>query len=267
MKRIIGVILAVVLGITAMSGLAGCSNKQVVTVTGSSSVSPLMKELAAAFEAKNKNIAISVTTSDSTTGITDTLGDKNDFGMASRNLKSNESGVKATKICDDGVVLIVNNDSDLDSVTGEQIYELYANGTPIGSITAAITREEGSGTRDAFDGLIKNANSESLADVTSFSSVVGIQNSTGYVMTEIASSSNKIGYISLGSLDNTVKAVKFNGVEASAENIKNGSYSLSRPFNVITKEGKTLSAAAQQFLDFILSEEGQAIVAKKYIRL
>ena len=267
MKKIIGLVLALLLSVSTVAGLSGCSKKQVVTVLGSSSVSPLMKDLAAAFEEKNKNISIIVTTSDSTTGVTDTLGGKNDFGMASRNLKSNEEGVKATKICEDGVVIIVNKSVDLDSVTGEQIYELYANGTAIGSVTKAITREEGSGTRDAFDGLIKNANSEKLADLAAFSSAVGVQNSTGYVMTEVVSSANTLGYISLGSLDDTVKAVKFNGVEASAANIKNGSYSLSRPFNVITKEGTALSEAAQKFFDFILSEEGQSIVAEKYIRL
>ena len=76
-----------------------------------------------------------------------------------------------------------------------------------------------------------------------------------------------VGYISMGALDDTVKALTFNGVEGSAANVKNGTYTLARPFNVIVKEGADLSKEAQAFLDFILSEEGQTIVSKNYIRL
>ena len=93
-----------------------------------------------------------------------------------------------------------------------------------------------------------------------------VTNSTSVMMTTVAGDENAIGYISLGSLDDSVKAVKIDGSEATAENIKNGSYKISRPFNIATKED--LSDAAQDFEDFILSTEGQKVVEdNKYIPL
>lgn len=80
-------------------------------------------------------------------------------------------------------------------------------------------------------------------------------------MTEITSTENKIGYVSLGSLNDTVKSLTFDGIAATAENVKNKSYKLARPFNLVTKEGKELSAAAKSFIEFVLSEAGQKIVA------
>lgn len=259
-KRSLGLILAVALSILSLSVFAACTTDDKVLVSGSSSVSPLLSKLAAAYEKENKGVRIMITTSESTVGITDTVDGKNDIGMASRDLKASETGLVSTKICDDGVVIIVNNGNEIANITSEEVFELYANGTAIGAVSSAISREEGSGTRDAFDGLIKNAAGEKLSSVASFSNVVSIQNNTGAVMTEIASTENKIGYVSLGSLNDTVKALTFNGVAATADNVKNKTYKLARPFNLVTKEGKELSAAAKSFIEFILSEAGQKIV-------
>ena len=123
-----------------------------------------------------------------------------------------------------------------------------------GAITV-ISREDGSGTRDAFDSLIKNAAGDELGDLTQFAAVVEINNNTGTVMSNIAANKNgnTIGYISMGSLDDTVKAVTFEGVEPTAENVKNGTYTLSRPFNIVYKSEDSLSAAAKEFIDFIMS--------------
>lgn len=260
-KRSLGLILTVALSILSLSVFAACTTGEKVLVSGSSSVSPLLSKLAAAYEKENKGVRIMITTSESTVGITDTVDEKNDIGMASRDLKASETGLVSTKICDDGVVIIVNNFNEITNVTSAEIYELYANGTAIGAVNSAISREEGSGTRDAFDGLIKNAEGKKLSEVTSFSSVVSIQNNTGAVMTEITSTENKIGYVSLGSLNDTVKSLTFDGIAATAENVKNKSYKLARPFNLVTKEGKELSAAAKSFIEFVLSEAGQKIVA------
>lgn len=267
MKKILIAIVSALLCVGLTATFAGCGKTNTVTVTGSSSVSPVMKELAAAYEKSHSGVRIVVATSDSSAGITDTQEGKNDFGMASRGLKSGETGVKSVKICDDGVVLVVNKNETLTDVTSDEVYKLYKDGTAIGSITKAISREDGSGTRDAFDGLIKGADGKKLSSVTAFSSAVSIQNSTGNVKTEVASTMATMGYISMGALDDTVKALTFNGVEGNAANVKNGTYTLARPFNVIVKEGADLSKEAQSFLDFILSEEGQTIVSKNYIRL
>ena len=122
-----------------------------------------------------------------------------------------------------------------------------------------ISREDGSGTRGAFIelfGIEQADESGEKVDYTTDSAV--ITNSTSVMMTTVAGDLYSIGYISLGSLNDTVKAVKIDGVEASAENIENGTYKIARPFNIATKDG--LSAEAQDFIDFIMSADGQAVI-------
>ena len=129
-----------------------------------------------------------------------------------------------------------------------------------------ISREDGSGTRGAFIELfgIEEKQGDEKVDMTT--EEANITNSTSVMMSTVAQDEYAIGYISLGSLDDSVKAVKIDGSEATAENIKNGSYKISRPFNIATKED--LSDAAQDFEDFILSTEGQKVVEdNKYIPL
>lgn len=122
-----------------------------------------------------------------------------------------------------------------------------------------VSREDGSGTRGAFIELFgieeKDADGNKVDNTIS---TAEITNSTSVMMTTIAGNEAAIGYISLGSLDKTVKAVKIDGTEASAENVKNGTYKVSRPFNIATKG--TVNEQTQDFIDFILSAEGQAVV-------
>ncbi|MDD5953363.1 MAG: substrate-binding domain-containing protein [Oscillospiraceae bacterium] len=133
-----------------------------------------------------------------------------------------------------------------------------------GSISV-ISREDGSGTRGAFVELFgveeKDADGNKVDKTKPDASIT---NSTAVMMTSVANDPNAIGYLSLGSLDDSVKAVKIDGAEASAENIKNGSYTVSRPFNIVT--GDKVSDVAKDFMNFILSQEGQKIVEdNKYI--
>lgn len=124
----------------------------------------------------------------------------------------------------------------------------------------AVAREEGSGTRGAFVELFgvqeKNEAGEKIDMTTEDAKNT---NSTAVMMTTVAGDKNAIGYVSLGTLQDTVKAVKIDGAEATVENIKNGSYKISRPFNIVYKNG--LNDLAQDFVDYIFSEEGQKIVA------
>ncbi len=133
-----------------------------------------------------------------------------------------------------------------------------------GEITV-ISREDGSGTRGAFvelTGVEEKNEDGSKVDRTTEEAVIA--NSTDVVITQVSGNKNAIGYISLGSLNDTVKALKADGAEATVENIKSGSYSIARPFNIAVKEG--LSSQAQDFIDFIMSTEGQKIVEEnKYI--
>ncbi len=126
-----------------------------------------------------------------------------------------------------------------------------------------VTREEGSGTRDAFVELTgvlsKDDAGNKTDDTTKEASVI---DGTQAVMTTITGDKYAIGYISLGSLNDTVKALKVNGVEANADNVKSGDYTLQRPFNIATKKSG-VSETAQDFIDYILSTEGQAVVSEE----
>lgn len=122
-----------------------------------------------------------------------------------------------------------------------------------------ITREDGSGTRGAFIELFgveeKKANGDKVDKTTSQATVT---NATGVMLTTVAGDANAIGYASLGSIDDTVKVLKVDGTKASAEAVKDGSYKISRPFNIVTKD--KISSQAQDFINYIKSEEGQEIV-------
>ena len=128
-----------------------------------------------------------------------------------------------------------------------------------GSTINVVSREEGSGTRGAFIELFgvqeKNADGEKV-DLTTNTAIV--TNSTAVMLTTVAGDANAIGYASLGSLYDTNKILQIDGVDATVENIKDGSYKISRPFNIVTQDG--LSDAAQDFVNFILSSDGQAVV-------
>ena len=145
-----------------------------------------------------------------------------------------------------------------------------AAGTGSGSTTAVstfdtskaisvISREDGSGTRGAFIELFgieqKDASGTKVDHTTDEATIT---NSTSVMMTTVASDVNAIGYISLGSLNDTVKALKIDGAEATVANIKSGTYKIARPFNIATKDG--LSAVAQDFVDYIMSSDGQKII-------
>ncbi len=132
---------------------------------------------------------------------------------------------------------------------------------------SVLSREDGSGTRGAFVELFgiekKDANGKKVDYTTD---EAAITNSTAVMLTSVAGDNYAIGYVSLGSLNNSVKAVKIDGTDATVANINNGSYKISRPFNIAVREG--LSPVAQDFVNFILSEEGQKIIAaNKYIQV
>ncbi|MCI5869616.1 MAG: substrate-binding domain-containing protein [Dorea sp.] len=155
-----------------------------------------------------------------------------------------------------------SSDSDADaSAEGEdQVEEEAADWDPSSDITI-VSREDGSGTRGAFIelfGIEEKDESGEKIDMTT--EEAQITNSTSVMMTTVAGDDYAIGYISLGSLDDSVKALKIDGAEATAENIKSGEYKVSRPFNIATKEGND-NAVAQDFIAYIMSEEGQQVVA------
>lgn len=257
-KKVVSVLCAAaLLGSGAILGACGGKkdeNKN-VTISGSSSVTPLMEKLAAAYE-QDHDVRITVNMSSSGAGISDAQNDLNDFGMSSRGLKASETGVKGETLCMDGIALIVNKDSAVTDVKKADVKALYENGTalPDTSITAAVGRDASSGTRSAFDELLKIENGY-FKDVATLAE-------TGNVIETIKSSKNSIGYISYGSLNDSVKAVSLDGIACTVENIKGGKYALQRPFVIVLKDGKTLSEAAQGFYDYIMGTSAQTVISK-----
>ncbi len=173
--------------------------------------------------------------------------------------------------CNGSGMLVCCNSAENNSDNGSSESSVSDNGSSTDSsestegmsgAISVISREDGSGTRSAFVELLgieeKDADGNKVDMTTSSAEII---NSTAVMMQTVAGNKAAIGYISLGSLDDTVKAVKVDGVEPSAEAVKDGSYKVSRPFNIVTKE--TVSEVAQDFIDFILSEDGQKVVEEE----
>lgn len=231
-----------------------------VTLAGSTSVQPLAEELGTFYMEVNGDARIEVAGGGSGAGVKAAQSGTADIGMASRALKAEETGIEAVAIAIDGIAVVVNKDNAANDLTKDQIKDIFngkiKNWKEVGGNDAnivVVNREEGSGTRDAFKELVLGEE-EFVAEAI-------IQNSTGAVREAISQDINAIGYISLGGLNDTVHAVKVDGVEATEENIKQGNYPISRPFNFLLNEGTESTEITQAFIDYVLSPEGQAVVA------
>lgn len=236
-----------------------------ITLAGSTSVQPLADELAKLFMQRYPKVSVNVQGGGSSVGIKAAINGVCDIGTSSRELTKEEaSQLKEFQIAIDGITVVVHSSNSISNLTIEQIKDIFAgkikNWKEVGGNDAKIivvTREEGSGTRGAFQEIVMGK--EQISD----SAIV--QPSTGAVKQTVSQDKNSIGYISLGSLDETVKALRVDSVEATEKNIKNGTYKLKRPFLFLTKnEPKGLVKA---FIDFALSDEGQNIVSKNYINV
>lgn len=233
-----------------------------ITIAGSTSVQPFSEVLAEEFMGKYPGTEVNVQGGGSSQGVTAVVSKTSDIGAVSRELKEEEKAknLKEFTLALDGIAVAVNQENKVNDLTLEQLKNIYlgniTNWNEVGGSDAAITlvnREAGSGTRGAFEELVMGE------DTISDKAIV--QNSTGAVKTIIESDKNAIGYISLAVADDKVKAVRIEGIEASAENIISGQYKISRPFIYITAEEP--QGLAKAFLDFALSDEGQTIVVEE----
>ena len=279
MKKIliIGLTLALALGtLTACGGKTGPPSTGLtgkVVVAGSTSVQPLSEELAAAFMAANTGVTVEVQGGGSGVGIKAAQEKIADFGASSRELKPEEKALISNEyvIAKDGVAVILDPANSVTDLTLDQIKQIFTgkitNWKEVGGSDATIvvvSREEGSGTRGAFVEITKVSEKDAAGkaiDNTTKNALV--QPSTGAVKQTVASTPNTIGYVSIGALDKTVKAIKVSGIDATEANVLSGTYKISRPFLYLSNG--TLSPAAQAYLDFVLSVEGQTIVAKDFI--
>jgi len=238
-------------------------------LAGSTTVQPLAELLAEAFMDTNPDVSIDVQAGGSSVGVTAAGEGTVDIGMSSRNIKDSEFDVfpelEVFTIAYDGIAIVVNPEVELPTLTIEEARSIFSgevtNFSEFGGTYAEITvvsREEGSGTRAAFEELVMEG--EELVPI---SEDALLQQSNGQVRTVVAETPNTIGYLSFGFLDDSTKGVAIDGVEPSVDNVKSGDYSVFRPLNMET--GGAPSDLAQTFLDFILSADGQVIVAEDYI--
>jgi phosphate transport system substrate-binding protein len=246
---------------------APAAEKVTISMAGSTTVQPLAEKLAGEYMKANQNLMIDVKGGGSGVGVKSAVDGTAMIGMASRKLSDEEKTANpdlvATVIARDGIALIVNPDVTVEGLTLDQARDIFmgkiTNWKDLGGedqMIIVVSREEGSGTRTAFQEMVmkkdKDGNENLIADTAILLS------SNGAILTTISSTPYSLGYLSMGYLDATVKALKINDVAATEENAANGTYSVVRPLNFLTKGQPAGDAKA--FIDWILSDAGQTIV-------
>ena len=234
-----------------------------ISMVGSTSMEKLANALSEAFMEEHPDVTVTAEFVGSGAGIEAVTNGTTDIGNSSRSLKDEEkaAGVVENVVAIDGIAVCVDPANEVADLTKEQLTNIY-NGTvtnwkEVGGVDEPIIvigREAGSGTRGAFEELVD------LKDACKYANEL---DSTGAVIAKVASTPGAIGYASLDALDDSVKALSLEGVEATAENIKAGNYFLSRPFVMATKgEISEQNDLVQAWFDFVLGDEGQQVASE-----
>ena len=280
MKKFIALLLAAVLTLA----LAACGSKNdtntdahadttnddstkttitgTVATDGSTSMEKVIGALSESFMANNADATVTYNPTGSGSGITAVQEGTCDIGLSSRALKDEEkaAGLKETILAYDGIAIIVHPDNPVSDLTIEQIAQLYTgeitNWKDVGGNDAQVVligREAASGTRDGF---------ESITGTKEKCLYRQELTSTGDVITAVSQNPDAIGYASLASIKDSVKALNVDGVTPGEDTVKDGSYKVQRPFVLVTVEGKALTPVAQAFFDYAASPDAAAIIAK-----
>lgn len=277
MKKFLALILALVMALS----LVACGNSNsdnsgdnaadnnggdaaitgTVSTDGSTSMEKVIGALSESFMAANGGVTVNYNPTGSGSGITAVQEGTCDIGLSSRALKDEEkaAGLKETVLAYDGIAIIVHPDNPVSDLTLEQIAKLYTgeitNWKDVGGNDAEVVligREAASGTRDGFESITGTKDAcQYRQELTS----------TGDVITAVSQNPDAIGYASLASVKDTVKALNVGGVTPSEATVKDGSYLVQRPFVLVTVEGKALSPAAQAFFDYALSADAASIIS------
>ena len=269
MKKIITILCIAVM---ALSLFAGCGQKAddnntaaaggTVSTDGSTSMEKVIGALGESFMEANSGTTFTYNPTGSGSGIQAVSEGRCDIGLSSRALKDDEkaSGLKETTLALDGIAIIVNPQNPVKDLTLEQIAKIYTgeitNWKDVGGNDTEIVligREAGSGTRDGFESI------SGTKDKCQYRQEL---TSTGDVITTVGSNPDAIGYASLASVKDTVKALTVGGVAPSEATVKDGSYVVQRPFVLVTKDGTKLSDGAQKFFDYITSDAASQIISK-----
>ena len=233
-----------------------------VATDGSTSMKSVIGALGESFQNANSGVTFTYNPTGSGSGIQAVSEGRCDIGLASRSLKDDEksSGLTETVLAYDGIAVVVSPENPVSDLAIEQIADIYTgkitNWSEVGGSDAEIVligREAGSGTRDGFESITGTEEAcQYRQELTS----------TGDVIATVSQNPNAIGYASLSAVKDTVKALSVGGVAPSEDTVKDGSYVIQRPFVLVTKDGVTLSPAAQAFLDYALSADAAPIIAQ-----
>ena len=231
-----------------------------LTLAGSTSIQPFADKWAEVFMEKRPGLGVNVQGGGSSAGIQACKSGACQIGMSSRELKGDEKDLFEIVVARDGLAIIVHPTNPVRGAKVAEIKQIFAGdlrnwkyiGGPDRSITV-VTREEGSGTRGAFQELVMGKTRIFKGAIT--------EDSNGTVREIVAHDPHSIGFISLGLVSEQVRALDLDGAEANEENIRNGRYKLVRPFLFVSRG--ELTGAAKEFINFVLSEEGQALIKKE----
>ena len=266
MKKIVSLLALVGLISVIITGCGSTSSKKSETVgtvstDGSTSMEKVIGYLSEAYMEENPDVKITYNPTGSGSGIQAVGEGRCDIGLSSRDLKDEEkSELSETVIAIDGIAIIVNPENQISDLTIEQIAALYkgeiTNWKEVGGSDAPVVligREAASGTRDGFESIT------GTEDLCKYSQEL---TSTGDVIQTVASNPNAIGYASLASVKDTVKAVDVEGVTPTTETIQNGEYKIQRNFVFVTKKNAELSKPAKAFFDFVTSGSADDLIIK-----
>ncbi len=270
MKKIGTLLIALVLGMSLV-GCGGSNNgtqtqsnvSGKVTLEGSTSMEKFTKAVSEAITEVYPNLQLEAQYTGSTAGIEAVTSGKTMIGNSSRALKDEEKekGIVENIVAIDGIAMIVDTNNKVENLTKQQLVDIYTgkitNWKEVGGSDQPITvvgREAASGTRGAF---------EEILDIKDQCKYANELNETGAVVAKVSSTPGAIGYVSLDMITDQVKALKIDNVEAKEETIKDGSYTLQRPFVMATKgEIKDQPETVKAVFDFINSDKGQAVIEK-----
>ena len=244
-----------------------------VSVVGSTTVQPVAQSIADEFASVEPGISVEVQGVGSSAGIKAAIDGTADIGASSRELKEEEkaTGITEHVLAYDGIAVVVNTANpvkDLDSETVKKIFEgEITNWKEVGGNDediVVISRESGSGTRDAFEEMMELTEEVDGKAMPTLREDALICEGNGAVKASVASKTNSIAYLSLGYVDDTMNTVSIDGVAPTVETVKSGEYKMSRPLLLVTNG--EVSEATQKYLDYCL-DEGQTIVSENYISI